>query len=44
MMGHELGSLSLATKVTREAVLDPMRMILAASVCEAIRTSCPLTE
>ena len=32
------------TKVTSDAVLGPIRMILAASVCEAFRTGCPLTE
>jgi len=35
---------SLSTKVTRDAVLDPMRMILAASVCEEFNTVWPFTE
>jgi hypothetical protein len=34
----------VSLKVTREAVLGPMRMIRAASVCVASRTTCPLTE
>lgn len=36
--------LSFNTNVTKDAVLGPMRMILAASVCEAFSTVCPLTE
>jgi hypothetical protein len=34
----------VSLKVTRDAVLGPMRMIRAASVCVALRTTCPLTE
>ena len=36
--------LSFNTNVTKDAVLGPMRIILAASVCEAFSTVCPLTE
>ena len=33
-----------STKVTSDAVLGPMRIILAASVCVALSTTCPFTE
>lgn len=37
-------NLSFSIKVTREAVDDPIRIMRAASVWDALRTFCPFTE